>query len=123
MRSLLWYKSLVFSTVAVAVLALGFSLNISPMQQTSTFELDYDGRTGERIYIPEYDPKLHIKQWDLYKEMQSRIPGVGFNETWRAIPAGGQVLVKERRPHGQKAYIETMYRNRLNDLEKALHDQ
>ena len=86
-----------------------------------SFELDYDGRTGKRKRIPEYDPALHIRQFPLWHEMKRRIPGVGFNRVWRSIPPGAQLLTKTRLPGGGKAYRHAMLRARLDDLERILN--
>ena len=93
------------------------------MSQEPSFERDYDGHTGQRIYIPEYDPDLHIQQIPLFHEMQRRIPGVGFNRVWRSIPIlrpAAKLTVKSRLPGGGKSYRQAMYRDRLDDLEAVL---
>lgn len=89
------------------------------------FERDYHGHTGERIYIPEYDEALHIRQFPLWYEMKRRIPGVGFNRCWRSIsllrpPA--KLTVKKRLPGGGKSTWQAMYRDRLDDLERLLRE-
>ena len=89
----------------------------------NSFDEDYDGHTGKRIYIPEYDEAIHIRQFPLFHEMLRRIPGVGFNRVWRSIPLllpAAKVTVKYRRPGGGKSYWQVMYRDRLDDLEVVL---
>lgn len=93
------------------------------MGEDYSFDKDYDGHTGKRIYIPEFDPAIHIRQRPLVAEIQRRIPGVGFNRVWRAVrllsPAA-KLTTKTRLPHGRKAYRQAVYRNRLNNLETLL---
>ena len=91
--------------------------------EVMTFEEDYDGHTGERIYIPEYDEALHIRQFPIWREMRRRIGKVDFNRCWRSIsllrPAA-KLTVKTRLPGGRKSTWQAMYRDRLDDLEAIL---
>ena len=88
----------------------------------TSFDEDYDGHTGKRIHIPEYDEALHIRQFPLWREMQRRIPGVGFNKVWRSIPPGAKLTMKMRGAGKRKAYRAAMYRDRLDDLEAILRE-
>ena len=86
----------------------------------SNFARDYDGHTGKRIHIPEYDEALHIQQFDLFYEMTMRLPEVGFNRCWRSIPPGAKLTIKVRLASGRKSYRQAMYRDRMDDLEMIL---